>query len=457
MKQEILTAISNLDICMNVEELRGAKPRMNIAGIPYVYTGGYNMVFQLNHENIDWAFRVWHVQLPGSKNHTIKIAEYLKKINSKYFVDFVFEEQALLVDGHHLDAVRMRWLDGQLLKDYLHKHIDDSDRINEIAERFVEMCHSLRQSKISHGDLQHGNIIINENDQINLIDYDSLCIPEFEGASESIFGLKGYQHPSRFSKGKKSLSADFFSELIIYISLLALAEDRELWEKYNVVDSERLLFDHQDFLDFSNSEIYTDLLKLSPKITDLLEILEIFLAEDDYLNLKPFAFYLSDPEIVEFKVYPAILIPGLKPTVTWKVNNSIEVKLQSQIVPNQGEVEIAVDHTKIISISAKGLNKTVTQDLSVDIYPSPSIKTIEVPSIGIEIHANIHIPDFQISFSHPIFPDNLNLNSIDQTEYFKWNDKVPLFNLGYPHKSLMPKIKFNIGKLFKSLKKNFNK
>ena len=59
-QQDIITAIKNSDTFLKVPELLGAKPKLNKNGSLYCFTGGFNMVFQLEHQNKKWAFRVWH-------------------------------------------------------------------------------------------------------------------------------------------------------------------------------------------------------------------------------------------------------------------------------------------------------------------------------------------------------------------------------------------------------------
>src|SRR5690606_36888343 len=110
------------------------------------------------------------------------------------------------------------------------------------ADNFLKMCQDLRENQISHGDLQEGNILVGEKGAIKLVDYDSICIPEIVGQKELVTGLKAYQHPSRFKGGKASLKVDYFSELVIYLSLLIIAEKPVLWGKYQVKDTQYLLF-----------------------------------------------------------------------------------------------------------------------------------------------------------------------------------------------------------------------
>lgn len=209
-KQDIVTAILNSDTFLKVPELKGAKPRLNKNGSPYAFTGGFNMVFQLQHQNKKWAFRVWHVPMGEHTDRYRKISKYLSEKKLPYFADFIYDEKGILVNGNLLDTIRMEWLEGKLLKEYLEENLGNKNKLTKLANDFLEMCKTLRENKISHGDLQEGNILIDRNGNIKLVDYDSICIPEIEGQKELVTGLKGYQHPSRFKAEKASLKADFF-------------------------------------------------------------------------------------------------------------------------------------------------------------------------------------------------------------------------------------------------------
>ena len=93
------------------------------------------------------------------------------------------------------------------------------------------MCIDLHKNNISHGDLQHGNILICENRDgkptLKLVDYDSLYVPTMgKKFKDSITGLKDYQHPARQTAVHvSSHKTDYFSELVIYLSLIAIAEN----------------------------------------------------------------------------------------------------------------------------------------------------------------------------------------------------------------------------------------
>jgi len=291
-KQDILTAIKNLDHFLKVPALKGAKARINPNGNPFVYVGGFNMVFQLTHNSKKWAFRVWHVPMGNLSKRYLEISKFLTQIKLPYFAEFIYDEEGILVNGELIDTIRMEWLDGLLLKEFIEKNLSNSTALLLFADKFKRLCQDLRDNQISHGDLQEGNILINTNGDIKLVDYDSICTPEIEGQRELVTGLKGYQHPSRFINGQASLKADYFSELIIYLSILAIAENPKLWDKYQLKDTRYLLFSETDFEDVENTEIYRDLYNLTPEVVKLLAILIEYLKTPHYSKLVPFSNYI---------------------------------------------------------------------------------------------------------------------------------------------------------------------
>lgn len=293
IKTDIINAIKNSNIFLKVPELNGATVELRSDGQPRFFTGGFTMVFQFTKNSKKWAFRVWHTGFNQQKERFQNISKYLEKQRLRYFADFIYDEKGLLVNGELVDTIRMEWFDYDLLKGYIEKNRNDKQKLQKLADNFLVMCEDLHKHKISHGDLQHGNILVDNQGYIKLIDYDSVCVPDIEGFDELITGLKGYQHHSRLKSGNKaSLKADYFSELIIYLSLCSLAENPQLWDKFNVKTTEILLFGQEDFANIQKSDIYKELSKINSDIINtLLKIYTDYLSKSSYLDLEPF--YLS--------------------------------------------------------------------------------------------------------------------------------------------------------------------
>jgi len=375
-KQDIITAIKNSDIFLKIPELQGAKPKLNKNGSPFAFVGGFNMVFQLEHQNKKWAFRVWHVPMGENADRYRKISKYLLEKKLPYFADFIYDEKGILVNGHLLDTIRMEWLEGKLLKEYIEENLNNKNKLIRLANDFLEMCKTLRENNISHGDLQEGNVLIDRNGNIKLVDYDSVCISEIVGQKEIVTGLKGYQHPSRFKARKASLKADYFSELVIYLSILALSENINLWYKYQVKDTQYLLFTETDFEDFENSQIYNDLQKLSNSIKSLTRILNSYLSENNYLNLKSFEHYLTAPKIISFSTNEKEILKGNAIELSWIIENYDKISIINGIGNVTGKQSIPVSPTNTTTyklIAENAFDKT-ENELTITVLPLPKIK-----------------------------------------------------------------------------------
>jgi hypothetical protein len=97
--------------------------------------------------------------------------------------------------------------------------------------------------------------------------------------------LPGYQHLNRNKLTKLSPKSDYFSELVIYLSLLAISEKPSYWE--NIEQEERLLFSEKDLANPRSSPIFAELAKLSPEIIYFTLELEKFCRQPDIESLQP--------------------------------------------------------------------------------------------------------------------------------------------------------------------------
>lgn len=254
-----------------------------------MYTGGFSVVFPVLVGNDKWAFRCWHVTIDKAMERYKLLSQALPSYKLPYFIDFYYEEQGIVVNGITYPTIRMRWVNGKNIKDYIGRNLNDSDKIYRLADRFLKMVRVLHKSSIAHGDLQHENIMVNSKGNLVLIDYDSLFIPELKGIADEdiIAGKPDYQHPCRKKNKIASQKIDYFSEVVILLGILGLARDRTLWEKYRVADSDGLLFSKDDYSNLKKSQIYLDLYRFGHPFSDLLDILCSYLKSTDINRLEP--------------------------------------------------------------------------------------------------------------------------------------------------------------------------
>ena len=255
-----------------------------------MYTGGFSVVFPVLVGDEKWAFRCWHVTIDKAMERYKLLSAALPSYKLPYFIDFYYEERGIVVGGTIYPTIRMKWVQGRNIKEYIGQNLNNSEKLFRLAGRFLKMVKTLHKASIAHGDLQHENIMVNSRGNLVLIDYDSLYIPELKGVADEdiIAGKPDYQHPCREKNKTANPKIDYFSEVVILLGILGLAKDKTLWGKYHVADSNGLLFSKDDYSDIRRTRIYRDLDSLGYPFHELLQVLCAYLKCSDINQLEPF-------------------------------------------------------------------------------------------------------------------------------------------------------------------------
>lgn len=284
------------DICLLDPKLRGGIPKRTPNNQLHVYTGGFSTVFPIEVAHNNHALRCWNKDIGDSKNRYEKIDDYLKQVRLPYFVDFKYVAEGILINGKKWPITRMEWVDGETLRDFIAHNLHDRSVFFVVADEFRKMFEILHKNNISHGDLQNGNILLTRNGanvNIKLIDYDSLFVPDLREQTSPTPGLPEYQHPSRSDKCDEKM--DYFSELVIYLSLVSLSEKPDLWDQYKDKTEKGLLFSKDDFANPDQSDILQELGNLSPEIQQLTATLKDYCAKTTVDQLQPLEAILPKP------------------------------------------------------------------------------------------------------------------------------------------------------------------
>lgn len=270
---------------LKVHKLQGGHP-VYVRGRVVKYSGGFCVVFPYQCANNKYAVRCWHVNIQDIQKRTQLISEALHNSKLPYFVGFEYVENGIMTAQGMQPLVVMDWVDALPLKKYIQKHLLESAKIQELANNFKQMVSDLHRFKFSHGDLQHGNIMVKDGGQLVLVDYDSMYVPVLDGWNEEIKGLQGYQHEARWQNQKLTPKADYFSELIIYLSLLGLSKYPNLWDDLNIEDTETLLFNVEDIKSKGTTPIF-ELLSRDNSLSLLVSNLVAFIQANSLDELQP--------------------------------------------------------------------------------------------------------------------------------------------------------------------------
>ncbi len=369
---DIKTSVSNgliLD-----EFIKNGKFETDSRGRLKMFTGGFTVVFPTIVNGEKWGFRCWHNDLGNLRSHFEILSEEFKKICCPYFCNFDYVDEGIIVNGLKYPTTRMRWVDGVDLKKFICEHKTEKLRLKRLAAKFLKMIQTLHLLGIAHGDLQHGNILVDGNENLFLIDYDSVYLSALKGQADIIAGLKGYQHPKRSENAIASEKLDYFSELIIYTSIIGVAEKPALVDKYNIKDSEQMLFSPEDFVDIEHSGIFSDLSELKGLFPNLLAILKQYLLEDDINKLEPFDAlmdkYYLDPKILYFKADRSNkVVVGTEGKIIWAVDNTSELYLNEESIEVYQKSHQELFNTlgtKHFSLVAKNGLKEVRAELDIE-------------------------------------------------------------------------------------------
>ena len=144
----------------------------------------------------------------------------------------------------------MRWVEGLRLNQFVCDYLEKPKTLQSLLPLWVKLSDKLRQVKIAHGDLQHGNVLlvpVPETGQLSLklIDYDGMYVPALAKRKSGEVGHPCFQHPQRIKEAIYNVNVDRFSHLAIYTAIqAAIVGKRQLWDEFD--NGDNLLFRESD-------------------------------------------------------------------------------------------------------------------------------------------------------------------------------------------------------------------
>jgi WD40 repeat protein len=249
-------------------ELRAGTAATNALGIPMPRSGNFADVYEVRCPNGDrWAVKCFTRQVAGLRERYQEISTHLQEVRLPFAVDFQYLEQGIRVHGAWYPVLRMRWVEGLLLNEFVRDNLDKPGLLRALSQIWGRMARRLREAKLAHADLQHGNVILVPGSTANalaikLIDYDGMFVPKLSGRKSGELGHANYQHPQRLQEGIYSLEVDRFPLLLVATALSAVAVGgRELWDRYD--NGDNLLFKETDLRAPGQSPLFEELRRFS--------------------------------------------------------------------------------------------------------------------------------------------------------------------------------------------------
>jgi serine/threonine protein kinase len=265
---EYQQAVQTPTISFADAELKYCEVETTVLGLPKPYSGGFTTTYQLRGAK-NWAVRCFTRELKDLQQRYQAIGRFLQHQNCPFLVQAIYLKDGIRVHNKPYPIIKMDWLEGETLNVYIENNRFLKHILKNLLDVFIELINDLDKLGIAHGDLQHGNILV-QNDQLYLIDYDGMYLPELANLTANELGHPNFQHPAR-TVSDYDKNMDRFSAIVIYLAIKALMIDPKLWEMFE--NGENLLFKSDDFA--------------RPEISPLLQQLENYSElKEDVQNFK---------------------------------------------------------------------------------------------------------------------------------------------------------------------------
>ncbi len=262
-------AIQNPHICFEDASLKSGEVGCDMLGLPKVTSGNFACVYSLTADDGRFAIRCFVRQVLGQQGRYARLAQHLLGLGLNCMVDFEYILRGIKVANEWYPILKMQWVDGLPINQYIDEYIDDSNLLKQLVDKFPPMVQELRDNELAHCDLQHGNIMVTPDNEFRLVDYDGMYTTAFRGKSPEL-GHANFQHPRR-TPDFYNENVDDFGALVCYLSLMAVAENPDLFKKYYAADN--LLLTANDYRNPRESEVIKALKSQSNEQVKQLSIL----------------------------------------------------------------------------------------------------------------------------------------------------------------------------------------
>src|ERR1044071_2438673 len=174
---EYQEAIQAPHLCFADADLRRGTPALDTLGLPRPITGGFASLYDLSANGKRWAVRCFLHDYKDQAERYRKIGDHLRSVALPYTAQFEFQPQGIMVAGQRYPILKMEWIKGMPLNDYIESVRYSPGTLSAFAQRWRRMLADLKAKQTAHGDLQHGNVLVAADGSLRLIDYDGMWVP----------------------------------------------------------------------------------------------------------------------------------------------------------------------------------------------------------------------------------------------------------------------------------------
>jgi eukaryotic-like serine/threonine-protein kinase len=244
--EDYIRAVQQPDRVFRLPAMRSAvfEPHP-LYGIPIPASGNAAVVFRAGVGGQDTALRFFLREDASTRERYTALGRHVAERGlADCLAGAVWLDDAITVNAATWPVVRMSWVDGRTLDAYAGSLAAAGDvaALASLAATWRGFVGRLQGAGFAHGDLQHGNVLIDTTGALRLVDFDGSWIAAFDGGRPP--GETG--HPNYQRTGREwGRWMDTFPGLVIYTALLALALRPGYWAELHT--GENILFCAADF------------------------------------------------------------------------------------------------------------------------------------------------------------------------------------------------------------------
>lgn len=253
-------------------EARIGSVALNAFEQPISYAGNNAITYRIDGQSRSLALRCFHRAPSGLEARYETLTGVVRALRLHRLPWCQFSDAGVYAGGSWNPVVLMPWVSGDLINDALAADLDP-DRVAAIRSGFRAVVADMVAAGISHGDLQHGNLLVDGDYSVRVVDFDTMHTPGMP-LLETSGGHPNYQHPGR--PPVVGPRADRFAVLLIDLALHALELRPWLWRHFDT--GENLLFVRADLMSPSTSPLIREL-KTHPDLHGSVAVLESVLRD----------------------------------------------------------------------------------------------------------------------------------------------------------------------------------
>ena len=254
-------------------ELQTGELTLTPLGIPASASGQSAIAFHMQATERPVAVRCLLSAHEEGRQRYKALQEHVEAYRVPSVVPAKWLDEGVRVHGKWWPVVIMPWVAGDQLHVAIEDRLGDSARLSRLADRWLDLVEILQDKEFAHGDYQHGNVLLTDDDEFELVDLDGIWVPDMGVGAPNEYGHPNYQHVNR-SDTDWGPYVDTFSALVIALSMLALANDPDL---ARFMTGENLLFVKTDFDEPDAAEVWKALARSTDEeVVDLTGRLHAF-------------------------------------------------------------------------------------------------------------------------------------------------------------------------------------